>query len=275
MTILPAARPGKLSLDDEVQKHIHDWRDRDDYIVRHLLTHTSGVRDASGLVGWADPNESAGDYNDAIARILARQRGTNFPPGTEHQIQQRRLQPAGDYPQTRTGQSLHEFADANVFKPLGMTHTHVHDDLPMLVPNLSSGYTRNASRRSAAKVDGVVVGNSEMYSTVGDLLRRLENFETRASARWRCSPPCRNLRCSELKNALIGHGSRRGSISRLPALDDSGDDYGIERKVELFSNQHFEVAVLSNEDSVVAGDRVAVEIRTYSLTASLTSISQM
>jgi CubicO group peptidase (beta-lactamase class C family) len=103
MSILPAAQQGKLSLDDEVQKHIPDWRDRDDYIIRHLLKHTSRVRDAIGLVGWADPNEGAGDYNEAIARILARQRGINFPPGTEYQIQQRRLQPAGDYPQTRHG----------------------------------------------------------------------------------------------------------------------------------------------------------------------------
>jgi hypothetical protein len=43
----------------------------------------------------------------------------------------------------------------------------------------------------------------------------------------------------------------------LPALDDSGGDYRIETKVELFPNQHFEFAVLCNEDSVVAGGRGA------------------
>jgi len=86
MSVLLAAQQGKLSLDDEVQKYIPDWRDRDDHItIRHLLTHTSGIRDAFGLLGWAPLSESAGDYNEAIARILALQRGVNFPPGTEYQ----------------------------------------------------------------------------------------------------------------------------------------------------------------------------------------------
>src|SRR5437763_635679 len=60
---------------------------------------------------------------------------------------------------------------ATVFTPLGMAHTHVQDDVAMLVPNRASGYTRNASGWRAAKQDGGVVGNAGMYSTVDDLLR--------------------------------------------------------------------------------------------------------
>jgi CubicO group peptidase (beta-lactamase class C family) len=86
MSVLLAAERGFLSLDDEVQKYIPEWRDRDDHItIRHLLTHTSGVRDAFTLLGWADPSESAGDVNEDIARILSRQSGLNFPPGTAYQ----------------------------------------------------------------------------------------------------------------------------------------------------------------------------------------------
>jgi CubicO group peptidase (beta-lactamase class C family) len=85
MSVLLAADQGKLSLDDEVKKYIPDWLDRDDHItVRHLLTHTSGIRDAFALLGWA-PAESTGDVNEAIVKMLARQRGLNFPPGSEYQ----------------------------------------------------------------------------------------------------------------------------------------------------------------------------------------------
>src|ERR1700743_2072183 len=76
MSILLAAQQGKLSLGDEVQKYLPEWL---------CLNDASGIRDAFGLLGWADPGESAGDYNEAIAGILARQRGLNFPPGTEYQ----------------------------------------------------------------------------------------------------------------------------------------------------------------------------------------------
>jgi CubicO group peptidase (beta-lactamase class C family) len=67
MSVLLAAVQGFLSLDDEVQKYIPGWRDRDDHItIRHLLTHTSGIRDGFGLLGWAAPSESAGDVNEAL-----------------------------------------------------------------------------------------------------------------------------------------------------------------------------------------------------------------
>lgn len=73
MSVLLAAQQGRLSLDDEVQKYIPEWADRDDHItIRHLLTHTSGVRDAFALLGWASPTESTGNTNEAVARMLAR-----------------------------------------------------------------------------------------------------------------------------------------------------------------------------------------------------------
>jgi CubicO group peptidase (beta-lactamase class C family) len=39
-----------------------------------------------------------------------------------------------------SGQSLRAFAEANIFKPLGMTRTLVHDDPTTIVPNRVSGY---------------------------------------------------------------------------------------------------------------------------------------
>src|SRR5262245_45958413 len=86
MSVLLAAEHGQLSLDDEVQKYIPDWADRDDHItLRHLITHTSGLRDAFTLLGWAPASESAGDENEAIVRMLTRQRGLNFAPGSQYE----------------------------------------------------------------------------------------------------------------------------------------------------------------------------------------------
>src|SRR5882724_10524443 len=57
MSVMLAAEHHQLSLDDEVQKYIPEWQDRDDHItIRHLLTHTSGLRDAFTMLGWAPLN---------------------------------------------------------------------------------------------------------------------------------------------------------------------------------------------------------------------------
>jgi CubicO group peptidase (beta-lactamase class C family) len=245
MSVLLAAAQGKLSLDDEVQKYIPEWRDRDDHItIRHLLTHTSGLRDAFALLGWAPLTESAGDYNEAIARILARQRGLNFAPGTEYQYNNGGYNLLATILKRATGQSLGEFADTNIFKPLGMTHTHVHDDVPMLVPNRASGYTRYASGWRAAKVDGGIVGNTGMYSTVGDLLLWEENFE---------KP---RVGTAEIFAAMQKPSQYRG----LTTIEGSGGDQGIASQVARFPDQHFAVAVLCNEDNIVMGGMSRVDL---------------
>ena len=120
-SVMLAAQQGKLSLDDEVQKYVPDWQDRDDHVtIRHLLTHTSGLRDAFGLLGWAEPSESAGDQNEAIVGMLARQRGLNFPPGAEYQYNNGGYNLLASILKRARGQSLGEFADSKlVVKAVG------------------------------------------------------------------------------------------------------------------------------------------------------------
>ena len=85
MAIALLARDGKLSLDDDVRKYITELPDYGHRItVRHLLHHTSGLRDQWSLLelaGWRDDDLiTEGD----VLRIVSRQRGLNFNPGDEY-----------------------------------------------------------------------------------------------------------------------------------------------------------------------------------------------
>ena len=119
MSVLLAAERGVLSFDDDVSKYIPDWADREHRVtIRHLLTHTSGLRDAYVLQGWATKK---GNTNDAILKILSRQRGLNFTPGTEYQYNNGGYLLLGKILERASGHTLGAFAEANIFKPLGMT----------------------------------------------------------------------------------------------------------------------------------------------------------
>src|ERR1043166_3083059 len=86
LSVLLLVERGKLSLDDEVKKFIPQWAYTEQPItIRHLLNHTSGLRDAFTLIGIAAPREDGSSVNDQIASALARQRGLNFTPGTDFQ----------------------------------------------------------------------------------------------------------------------------------------------------------------------------------------------
>lgn len=227
MSILLAAEQGKLSLDDEVQKYIPEWQDRDDHVtIRHLLTHTSGIRDGFGLLGWAAPGESAGDVNEALARILARQRGVNFPPGSENQYNNGGYNLLATILKRATGQSLREFADANIFKPLGMTHTRVRGDVAMTAANRVLGYIKSVSGWSAARDGGEAIGNDGMDSTVGDLLLWEENFENpRVGTREMFAAMEKPTVLTGCKATSSGMGFGIGQYRGLTALESSGGSW--------------------------------------------------
>jgi CubicO group peptidase (beta-lactamase class C family) len=69
-----------------VRKHIPEWSDaRDHLTIRHLLSHTGGLRDVFLLVELAAPSRRGDDFNAWLVHLLARQRGLNFTPGSNFQ----------------------------------------------------------------------------------------------------------------------------------------------------------------------------------------------
>src|SRR4029079_18109504 len=75
-----------------------------------------------------------------VMEILPRQRALNFDPGAEYLYSNTGYTLAGVIVKRVSGQSLRDFADARIFRPLGMTNTHFHDDYTMVVPNRTPQY---------------------------------------------------------------------------------------------------------------------------------------
>jgi CubicO group peptidase (beta-lactamase class C family) len=253
MSILLLAQRGQLSLDDEVRKYIPDWADHDSRItIRHLLTHTSGLRDAFMLQGLAPPREDGSDPNNAILKILTRARGLNFAPGAEFQYNNGAYNLLGSIVKRVSGQSLRAFADANIFRPLGMTHTHFHDDPGMIVPNRVSGYHRDESGLHFASENGGIVGNAGLQTTVGDLLLWEQNFaEVRVGDRalvTAMQTPAIPTGWSD--GSSYGYGLEIAQYRGLRTIGHGGGDRGIASYVVRYPEQGFAVALLCNLDNI-------------------------
>jgi CubicO group peptidase (beta-lactamase class C family) len=260
MSVLLAAERGQLSLDDEVQKYIPEWADHEHHVtIRQVLTHTSGLREGFGLLGWAAPADGSGDPNEGILKMLARQHGLNFAPGTEYQYNNSGYNLLGSILKRATGQSLRAFADANIFKPLGMTHTHVQDDPAMLVPNRASGYSRNANGWHPAQEAAGVVGNAGMQSTVGDLLLWAQNFaDLRVGSPALVASMQTPTVLEDGKTTDGGMGLALGKYRGVRMVETAGGDHGIASEVMRYPDQRLAVAVLCNVDSVVMGATTTV-----------------
>lgn len=173
MCVHMLAREGKLSLDDDIRKWMPEMRDYGKPItIRHLLHHTSGIRDYLGLMQLGGRNVM-NDYSDAeVIALIARQRELNFVPGDEHLYSNSGFFLLSAIVQRAAGVSMRQYAAKNIFEPLGMKSTHFHDDPLEVVKNRALGYSRNESGGYAMDISLFhVVGDGGVYTTVEDLAK--------------------------------------------------------------------------------------------------------
>ena len=82
--IVMLANDGKLSLSDDVRKHIPELPDYGTVItIDHMLRHTSGLRDYNGLLFLAGHYFEDFTTDDDALSVITAQRALNFPPGTK------------------------------------------------------------------------------------------------------------------------------------------------------------------------------------------------
>ena len=72
--------------------------------------------------------------------------------------------------------SIKDFAEKNMFEPLGMKNTHFHDDQYHIVKNRVFSYSpaKDGYRNLIMRFD--LVGSGGLYSNIEDLLRWDQNF---------------------------------------------------------------------------------------------------
>jgi len=172
------ARAGKLSLDDEVRKYVPELPDFGAPLtIRHILHHTSGLRDWGSLAdiaGW--PRGSRVHTHAHVLDILSRQRSLNFPPGTRHSYTNSGYNLAAVIVSRVSGMPFAEFTKTAIFDPLGMKDTSWRDDYTRLVKRRAVAYApRGATFRLLMPYENVY-GNGGLLTTVGDLLKWNQNF---------------------------------------------------------------------------------------------------
>ena len=178
--VLLLARDGKLSLDDPVRKYVPELPDYGAPLtIRHMLNHTSGLRDwgsVAGIAGW--PRTTRVHTHAHVLDIASRQRALNFPSGTRYSYSNTGYNLAAVIVSRVSGESFAEFSRKRIFEPLGMSRTSWRDDFTRIVKGRAVAY---ADSRGGFRLDMPfenVHGNGGLLTTVGDLLRWTANFAT-------------------------------------------------------------------------------------------------
>jgi CubicO group peptidase (beta-lactamase class C family) len=112
---------GRLRLDDPVRKFIPEFSggDRDQIVIRHLLTHTSGLPD------MVPENTALRKRHAPLSDFVAATCRTPllFKPGTEVRYQSMGILLGAEIVERVTGARLRDFLRRELFEPAGMTDT--------------------------------------------------------------------------------------------------------------------------------------------------------
>jgi CubicO group peptidase (beta-lactamase class C family) len=170
--LLLLVQQGRLSLDDDVRTHVPELPDYGPAIrIRHLLNHTSGLRDwgsVAAIGGWSRSQRT--HTHDHVLDILSRQRGLNFEPGAEYSYSNSGYNLAAIIVGRVSGMPFAEFSRRHIFEPLGMKDTQWRDDYTRIVRGRSSAYAVAGDGFAIDRPIENVHGNGGLLTTVGDLL---------------------------------------------------------------------------------------------------------
>ncbi len=176
---------GKVELDAPVGRYLPEfanarWRD---VTVRHLLTHTSGLRIPTIFLEPL-PAKSAG-HRDApslraeVARFAAV--GPQVRPGTTYSYSNPGYNILGALIEAVAKQPLEQVLAARIYRPLGMTSTF-HRDRPEILARRAVIYERNGPGWKVVYRPGdppefpFVRASGGMITTAGDYARFLQMF---------------------------------------------------------------------------------------------------
>jgi CubicO group peptidase (beta-lactamase class C family) len=129
--------------------------------LREMLHHTSGLRDIFTLLTLAGQNAEDIHPTAELLDRVARQTALNFTPGDEHSYSNTNFFLLSVVLRRATGKPLSQFADENIFKPLGMTYTRFYDDRTVVVPGRVPAY-------APRPVTGFRVNWSTNFDKIGD-----------------------------------------------------------------------------------------------------------
>jgi CubicO group peptidase (beta-lactamase class C family) len=243
------ASQGKLSLDDDIRKHLPEIHDFGKTItIRHLIHHTSGLRDQWELLAMAGWRLDDVITKDHILKIVRHQKELNFDPGQEHLYCNTGYTLLAVIVERVTGQSFREYTQANIFKPLDMANTHFHDDHEMIVKNRAYSYRSAAGGGfKLSALNYANVGATSLFTTAEDMARWVQNFDDgRVGGKAVIEQMVEHGVLNDKKRLDYAFGLVIGKHRGLKVVEHSGGDAGYRSHVMRFPDQKFAVVVLSN-----------------------------
>lgn len=258
------AEEGKLNVEDDIRQYLPELPFMGDTVrIRHLVHHTSGLREGFTLVGMQLKGER--HYtNQQVLEQLCSQRSLNFAPGTRFEYNNSGYILLAEIVARASGLPFPEYVRRHIFLPLGMHQSQITGKLPGAGKGMALGYKERSGRYRRTGFKGNTYGSTGLVTTLSDLAKWDANFYSNRLGQGRPALIQQLMTPAVLqsgKPTAYAYGlevvEHKGAVS----VSHLGADPGYKAEMVRFPGHHLTIICLSNAQN------------NYSLTQRLLQIS--
>lgn len=252
--IVLLAEQGKLSLDDDIRKHIPEVPDFGKTItIRHLLNHTSGLRDQWNLLAMAGWQLDDVITKQHVMNLVTRQKELNFEPGSAYAYCNTGYTLLAEAASRVTKQPFAYWMERNVFRPLGMKNTQFFDNQEGVVKGRAYSFHRTPGAIGPAMFSKSIlsygnVGATSLFTTVNDLALWINNFRNpQVGSPTIMKQMLERGRLTKGDTLTYASGLVHGKYKGLAYYGHDGADAGFRSSLIYFPKEDYGFIVLSNQ----------------------------
>ncbi len=247
--ILLLVEDGRVDLDAPISEYLRDYPEHAESVtVRHLLQHTSGVKDFTRLPGYRKERPLEVTQSDVLERF--QHLPLEFTPGVKHRYCNSGYFLLALIIEKVTGKTYREFLEQRLFLKLGLRQTFC-DRAARIIPGRASGYTKWGGRlRNAPFIDlNQTVGAGNLASTVTDLIVwQRDIMKHRLIRSESITAMTSKGRQTDGKPFNYGFGIRPAKLDGKTVFRHGGGISGFRADVAYYPDSDLTIAVLANSD---------------------------
>jgi CubicO group peptidase (beta-lactamase class C family) len=233
---------GKLSYTGRLRKYFpeapEEW---DSIMVRHLMTHTSGLTEFFNL-GWDEEDIT----NRKVLKKLIEHKALDFAPGEKYSYSNSGYISLALAIEEAGGEPFSVFVGEKIFGTLGMKSSLVYDESKPVIPSRARGYKKDENGYLLDDYNILTQGAGGMFSTVEDLYKWDQGLYTEKLVSAGTLQEAWTPQVRKDEGGGYGYGWAIEDFRGMKRVAHGGSMRGFKTHLARLPEQEFTVIILTN-----------------------------
>jgi len=243
----------KLALEDDIRKYLPEMPNYGNPIqIKHLLNHTSGIRNYHAIMDLQGFDYDAEYYNnETVLQVAVKQKGLNNKPGEKVLYSNTNYNLLTTIIERVSGKNLNEFAKEKLFQPLQMNSSCFRISNKQIIENKANGYQFIAGNYLTLTSSQESYGAGSMASTVEDIAKWIAVLNGRNSEFKSLSKFL--TECEKLENgekAKYARGVMVDKYKDFQTISHSGYGWGGQSQLVTIPEKNIGIIIMTNLESI-------------------------